>query len=56
MGFELLKPGSIIASLVFALLGVAVLCSFWIDPTNKLQDPVAPPPPLNGMLHMAPAK
>ncbi|MDD5324179.1 MAG: DUF350 domain-containing protein [Polaromonas sp.] len=27
MGFELLKPGSIIASLVFALLGVAV---FWL--------------------------
>ncbi len=27
MGFELLKPGSIIASLVFALMGVAV---FWL--------------------------
>ena len=27
MGFELLKPGSIIASLLFALLGVAV---FWL--------------------------
>lgn len=27
MGFELLKPGSIIASLMFALLGVAV---FWL--------------------------
>ncbi|MEO7954547.1 MAG: MFS transporter [Polaromonas sp.] len=39
-----------------ALLGVAVLCSFWIDPTNKLPDPVAPPPPLNGMLRMAPSK
>ena len=39
-----------------ALLGVAVLCSFWIDPTNKLQDPVAPLPPLNGSLRMAPSK
>lgn len=27
MGFEFLKPGSIIASLVFALMGVAV---FWL--------------------------
>lgn len=27
MGFELLKPGSIVASLVFALMGVAV---FWL--------------------------
>jgi len=27
MGFELLKPGAVIASLVFALIGVAV---FWL--------------------------
>ena len=27
MGFELLKPGAIVASLVFALMGVAV---FWL--------------------------
>ena len=39
------------------LLGVAVICSFWIDPTNKLQDPVeTPAPSLNGVLRMSPAK
>lgn len=39
------------------LLGVAAVCSFWIDPTNKLQDPLeAPSPARNGVLNMSPSK
>lgn len=39
------------------LLGVAVVCSFWIDPTNKLQDAAETPAPSgNGVLSMSPSK
>ena len=39
------------------LLGVAVICTFWIDPTNKLQEPVeTSPPSLNGILRVSPTK
>ena len=36
-----------------ALLGVAAICSFWIDPTNKLKDPVEVLSPANGILGAA---
>ncbi len=39
-----------------ALLGVAAVCSLWIDPTNKLKDPVEEPQALNGVLRMSTTK
>ncbi|MEO7399710.1 MAG: MFS transporter, partial [Polaromonas sp.] len=38
------------------LLGVAAVCSLWIDPTNKLKDPVEEPQAINGVLRMSTAK
>lgn len=38
------------------LLGVAAVCSLWIDPTNKLKEPVEEPQGFKGVLRMAAAK